>query len=100
MAYLIYEDNKLIGVADDARKAGKLIEAQLNGCSERGYFGNEGTKGLYKLGGHTYPGTSIKGIVYEYESSSEDDPTYRIIPFELNTLFPGYDRLPSTYYNP
>lgn len=95
---LIYEDALLIGVADDARVAGKLIEGQFNESTKRGYFGNSAVKGLYKIGGHTYPG--IKGIVYEYESTCEEDPMYRIVPFETNTLFPGCEKLPTTVFNP
>ncbi len=96
--YLIYEDALLIGVADDARKAGKLIEGQLNECTIKGRFGNSATNGTYKLGGHTYPG--VKGLVYEYESDNENDPMYRIVPFELNELFPGCEKLPTTAFNP
>lgn len=95
---LIYEDDKLVGTAEDARSAGKMIETQFNESTQRGYFGNAAVKGLYKLGGHTYQG--IKGVVYEYESSCEDDPMYRIIPVEKNTFLPGCEKLPTTVFNP
>lgn len=95
---LIYEDDKLVGTAENEREGGKMIEAQFNESTQRGYFGNSAVKGLYKLGGHTYPG--IKGMVYEYESTSEEDPMYRIVPVQPNSFLPGCEKLPTTVFNP
>lgn len=96
---LIYEntkkESKIVGVADNIKKAREMFEAKFNGSSTRGYFMNDMTKGIYKP---EYTMYSI-GLVHEYVSSCDDDPLYQLVPIELNTWLPGCETLPTTSYD-
>ncbi len=96
---LLYENTKLIGTADNERIGIKMIKDQFADCSQRGYFSNQEIKGLYKDPcGALYQG--IPGTVYEFESTCDDDPVYRVVPVSTNQFLPGCEKLPTTAFNP
>lgn len=95
----IYENNRFIGIADNERIGNQMIKDQFSDCSRLGYFSNSGVKGLYKNpDGVVYPG--IKGTTYEFISTCNEDPEYRVVPIEPNTFLPGCEKLPTTVFNP
>ena len=94
---LIYENTKLVGVADDIKNARSLFEEQFNESTTRGYFMNSKTKGLYKIDWCKY--SSIKAPVLMYESTNEEDPTYSLVQFETNQFLPGCEMLPTISYD-
>lgn len=94
---LIYENTKLVGVADDIKSARSMFEEQFNDAPTRGYFMNSRTKGVYKSDWRKYD--NIKAPVLLYESTSEEDPTYSLVQFETNQFLPGCETLPTTSHD-
>ena len=94
---LIYENTKLVGVADDIKSARSMFEEQFNDAPTRGYFMNSRTKGVYKSDWRKYD--NIKAPVLLYESTSEEDPTYSLVQFKTNQFLPGCETLPTVSYD-
>lgn len=93
---LIYENTKLVGVADDIKSARLMFEEQFNESTTRGYFANSKTKGLYKSDWRKY--SNIKAPVLIYNSTCEEDPTYSLVQFETNQFLPNCEKLPTVSY--